>query len=44
MLKCVGTGVAIGNTSEEVKYAADFVTKHVDEDVIFYSFKHSGLI
>ncbi|SEN96400.1 hypothetical protein SAMN05192533_13210 [Mesobacillus persicus] len=32
MLRHVGTGVAMGNASEEVKAAADFVTGHHEED------------
>jgi hydroxymethylpyrimidine pyrophosphatase-like HAD family hydrolase len=32
MLRHVGTGVAMGNASEEVKLAADFVTGHNEND------------
>ncbi|MEH7119551.1 HAD family hydrolase [Neobacillus vireti] len=32
MLRSVGTGVAMGNASEEVKTAADFVTGHHEND------------
>ncbi|MBV7506456.1 HAD family hydrolase [Bacillus sp. sid0103] len=32
MLRHVGTGVAMGNASEEVKLAADFVTEHHEND------------
>lgn len=34
MLRHVGTGVAMGNASDEVKAAADIVTTSVDEDGI----------
>ncbi|WP_160718651.1 HAD family hydrolase [Bacillus sp. USDA818B3_A] len=32
MLRSAGTGVAMGNASEEVKAAADFITGHHEED------------
>ncbi|MFC0189268.1 Cof-type HAD-IIB family hydrolase [Fictibacillus aquaticus] len=44
MLKAAGTGVAMGNGLSEAKEAADFVTKSVDEDGIYYGLKHLGLI
>lgn len=44
MIQEVGTGVAMGNASEEVKKHADFITKSVDEDGIWYGLKELGLI
>jgi Cof subfamily protein (haloacid dehalogenase superfamily) len=44
MLKFVGTGVAMGNAKEEVKKAADLVTKHVAEDGILYGLRQLELI
>lgn len=35
MLSYAGIGVAMGNASDEVKAAADFVTASVDEDGIY---------
>jgi Cof subfamily protein (haloacid dehalogenase superfamily) len=44
MLKFVGTGVAMGNAKEEVKEAADLVTKHVAEDGILHGLRQLELI
>jgi len=44
MLRFVGTGVAMGNASDEVKAAADYVTDDVDEDGVEKALKHFGLI
>lgn len=44
MLKYVGTGVAMGNASDEVKAAADYVTDSVDDDGIANALRHFGLI
>lgn len=44
MLQFAGIGVAMGNAVPEVQAAADFVTKHVDEDGIFYALSHFGLL
>lgn len=44
MLKAVGTGIAMGNSSEEVKAAADYVTASVDEDGIYQGMKYYGII
>lgn len=44
MLRYVGIGVAMGNASDEVKAAADFVTTSVDDEGIAYGLKHFGLI
>jgi hydroxymethylpyrimidine pyrophosphatase-like HAD family hydrolase len=40
----VGTGVAMGNAREEVKKAADFITKPVGEEGILYGLKQLELI
>lgn len=40
MLKYVAVGVAMGNSSQEVKAAADYVTSSVDENGISNAIKH----
>ncbi|MBP2239958.1 Cof subfamily protein (haloacid dehalogenase superfamily) [Cytobacillus eiseniae] len=44
MLQTVGTGVAMGNSSEQVKKAADLTTTSVDEDGIWNGLKKLDLI
>ena len=44
MLRFAGIGVAMGNASDEVKGAADYVTDSVDEDGIALALQHFGLI
>lgn len=44
MLQYVGTGVAMGNGHDRVKACADFVTKSVDEDGIYFGLRELGLI
>lgn len=44
MLRYAGIGVAMGNASEEVKAAADYVTSSVDEDGIAMALRHFGLL
>ena len=44
MLKFAGVGVAMGNASDEVKAAADYVTESVDDNGIENALKHLGLI
>ncbi|WP_141431339.1 Cof-type HAD-IIB family hydrolase [Bacillus sp. 03113] len=44
MLQAVGTGVAMGNATEEVKKFADIVTNDVDQDGIWNGLKKCGLI
>ena len=44
MLKFASIGVAMGNASDEVKAAADYVTDSVDENGIENALKHFGLI
>lgn len=44
MLRLVGTGVAMGNAKDVAKNAADFVTKHTDNDGIEHGLKVIGLI
>ncbi|MBY6036476.1 Cof-type HAD-IIB family hydrolase [Fictibacillus nanhaiensis] len=44
MLTAAGTGIAMGNGLKEAKEAADYVTRSVDEDGIYYGLKHFGLI
>lgn len=44
MLKLAGVGVAMGNASEIVKSAADYVTDDVDHDGIANALRHFGLI
>lgn len=44
MLEYAGTGIAMGNASEEVKNAAGYVTADVDQDGIAVALKHFGLL
>lgn len=44
MLKLAGIGVAMGNASDKVKAAADYVTDGVDVDGVEHALKHFGLI
>lgn len=37
MIKTAGIGVAVGNATEELKQAADFVTKTISEDGVVYA-------
>lgn len=44
MLQTVGYGVAMGNSVEELKQHATFITKDVDKDGIEYGLKEIGLL
>lgn len=44
MLKAAGIGVAMGNGTDEVKRAADYVTASLTEDGIWKACRHFGLI
>ena len=44
MLSFAGIGVAMGNSCDQVKARADFVTRAVDEDGIAYAMEKLGLI
>ena len=44
MLRFAGIGVAMGNASDMVKAAADYVTDTVDENGIEDALRHFGLI
>ena len=44
MLEYAGIGIAMGNGGEDVKAAADFVTRDIDDDGIAYALQHFGLI
>lgn len=44
MLKMAGLGICMGNGTKEAKEAADFVTKHIDEDGIYFALKHFEII
>lgn len=44
MLKYVAIGIAMGNASEEVKAAADYVTASVDDEGIYQALQHFNLI
>lgn len=44
MLKFAGMGVAMGNASEEVKGAADYITEEVDEDGIYKACRKLGIL
>ena len=44
MLEAVGTGVAMGNATDDVKAVADAICGYVAEDGIYYYCKEQGLI
>ena len=44
MLRFAGIGVAMGNASDAVKAAADYVTDSVDDDGVEKALRHFGLI
>lgn len=44
MLRAAGVGIAMGNSSDYVKEAADDVTKSVVEDGVYHAFRKYGLI
>ena len=44
MLRHVGIGVAMGNSADDVKLSADYVTDSVDEDGIYNALQHFGII
>ena len=44
MLKYAGTGIAMGNASDNVKASADHVTGSVDEDGIGMALHHFGVL
>lgn len=44
MLQAVGTGVAMGNASEDLKAVADAICKDVSEDGIYWYCKENGII
>ncbi len=44
MLKFAGIGVAMGNATEEVKQAANYVTASVDEDGVVKALEYFGLL
>lgn len=44
MLRFAHIGIAMGNATDEVKSAADFVTKDIDDDGISFALKHFDII
>ncbi len=44
MLEYCGTGVAMGNGSDEIKAIADYITDDVEENGLYNAFKHYSLI
>lgn len=44
MLRYAGVGVAMGNASDDVKQAADYVTADVDDDGVRRALEHYGVI
>lgn len=44
MLKAVKHGIAMGNSRDEVKDVAEYVTTNVDEKGVYHALKHYGLI
>ena len=44
MLKAVGHGIAMGNSVEELKECAEFITKNIGDDGVAYALKEYGFI
>lgn len=44
MFVAAGIGVAMGNAGDNVKQAANFVTKHIDEEGIMHAMKYLGIV
>lgn len=44
MIQFAGVGVAMGNAIPELKEAADFVTKPIDQDGVLYGLQHLGVL
>jgi Cof subfamily protein (haloacid dehalogenase superfamily) len=44
MLEYVAVGIAMGNASDKVKKAADYITKNVDDEGIWHALEHYHLI
>lgn len=44
MLRYAGVGIAMGNAAADVKNAADFITRSVDDDGVAYALRAFGLI
>ena len=44
MMKAAGHGIAMGNSVEEVKQCAEFITKDIHNDGIYYALKEYGFI
>ncbi len=44
MLEFASIGVAMGNANDSVKFHADYVTSHIEEDGIANALKHFGII
>lgn len=44
ILNMAGTAIAMGNASEEVKQASNFITKDIDDDGIYYALETLGYI
>ena len=44
MLQTVGFGIAMGNGHEKTKQVADYVTKNIDEDGVWYALKKLEII
>lgn len=43
-LQVAGTGIAMGNASDDLKKVADYITSDIDDDGIYHGLKHFGLI
>lgn len=43
MIQAAGIGVAMGNSTDDVKSKADFITDHIDNDGLQKAFKHFGI-
>lgn len=44
IIEYAGTGVAMGNATDDVKAAADYVADTVDEDGIVTALQHFGVL
>lgn len=44
MINAAGTGIAMGNGSQVIKDAADYITDHIHDDGLYKALDHFGLI
>ena len=44
LLVGTGTGIAMGNAYDELKFIADYITNDIDCDGVYNALRHFGLI